>query len=100
MLIDNNFRSYIYNFIRKNILTNLDLEEFEKIIILFCDLINFISIRFNFDLSNPNIYIYQLKQNNNRDLIALFNLLFPYIDDKNGTFNLHKQIFYSISSLK
>jgi hypothetical protein len=56
-------------------------------------LINFIAIRFNFNLDTPDIYIYQLKQNNNRDIYALFNLLLPFIDDMEGSFYLHKQIY-------
>ena len=90
--VDINFKKYIENVIRKTVLTNLNVSEFDQLMNLLYDLINFISIRFNFDLSNADQYIYQLKQNNNRDIYAIFNMLLPYIDDSDN-FALHHEIF-------
>lgn len=92
--VSSDFENYINNVIRNNVLTNLNETEYNIIFKLLIDLINNISIRFNFDLGNPDIYVYQLKQNNNRDIYAIFNLLLPYIDDVEGTFALHKDIYY------
>ena len=89
--VDVEFERYIKILIRTNVMPNLELNEFDKLIDILIDVINYISIRFNFDLSNPSIYIHQLKQNNNRDIYAIFNLLLPYIDDNND-FELHKKI--------
>lgn len=93
MIVTNEFKTYIYNFIRKNILSNLDLDEFNQIINLFYDLINFVAVRFNIDPNDSGKFSDQLKQNNNQDLLALFNLLLPYINDNGGTYDLHKKIY-------
>jgi hypothetical protein len=92
-LVDNSFKQYIESLMRKNILTNLNDIEFKRLMNMLEELINYIAIRFNFNLLESEKYIYQLKQNNNRDIYAIFNLLLPYIDDDNS-FYLHKQIFY------
>lgn len=94
--IDDNFAGYITKFVRTTILPNLNDSEFELVIKLLIDLIEYISIRFNFDLSNKGDYEYQLKQNKNKDLIAIFNLLLPYIDDAGGSYANH----HKITSLK
>jgi hypothetical protein len=91
-LVDANFRIYIDNLISSNVLPNLNEKEYNIIIKMLVILIDYIACRFNFDLANAEQYIYQLKQNNNRDLYAIFNLLLPYIDDKGGSFELHKKI--------
>ena len=91
--ISSDFRKYIEILIRNNVLSNLNNIDFKRIIDMLETLINIIAIKFNFDLSKPELYIYQLKQNNNRDIYAIFNLLFPYIDDKEGSFTLHKEIY-------
>ena len=92
-LVSSDFENYIDKLIKNTVLTNLNPTEYFIILSLLKDTINYIAIRFNFDLSNPDIYIHQFKQNNNRDIYAVFNLLLPYIDDQGGTFELHKQIF-------
>lgn len=85
-------KEYIKIFFRKKILTKLERTEFGKLMILLLNLIEYLSVRFCFDQSNYDIYWNQLLQNNHRDLIAIFNLLLPYIDDKEGTYYLHNQI--------
>jgi len=92
--IDQIKKEYIINFFRKKILTKLHIEEFTDVIDFLIKTINYIGFRFCFDVTNSDIYWNQLIQNNYRDLIAIFNLLFPYIDDKEGTYELHKQIEY------
>jgi hypothetical protein len=61
-------------------------------------IIEYISCRFCFDLNNKELYYYQFYQNNFRDIKSVINLLLPYIDDKNGTYELHNQI-YSLSDI-
>lgn len=90
--IDNNKRVYIKNFIKNNILINLNLFELEQILLLFYNLIEYISKRFSFDENLYDKYWFLLIENNHKDLIGLFNLLLPYINDDNK-FALHKKIF-------
>jgi hypothetical protein len=89
--LDTNKKLYISNLIRNNILKNLNKDEFDLIIYYLYKIIEFVVIRFNID--NFNNFWHQLVQNNNRDIIAFFNLLLPYIDDKGGSYELHNQIF-------
>ena len=84
---------YINNLIRNKILPNLTITEFDNIIVMLNFIIEYISIRFAIHKDNFPSFWHQLTQNNNRDIIAIFNLLLPYIDDKEGTFELHKKIF-------
>lgn len=83
---------YIKNFFRNKILIKLKFDEFNIVMNCLFDLIDYIATRFCFNESTKNIYWNQLLQNNYRDLIAIFNLLLPYIDDKEGTYVLHKEI--------
>ena len=92
IFINDTRKEYIKNFFRKKVLTKLEYREFNIVINLLGNLINYLSVRFCFDSLNYDIYWNQLLQNNHRDLIAIFNLLLPYIDDKEGTYNLHNQI--------
>jgi len=94
VFINDIFKNYIITFIRSKILTKLNENEFNMIAKMLIDLIEYISIRFNFNPQKYFEYEQQLKQNNNKDLIAIFNLLLPYIDDKDGSYILHKQISY------
>jgi hypothetical protein len=58
------------------------------------EIIEYISCRFCFDVSNnKKLYYDQFYQNDFRDIKSVINLLLPYIDDKNGTYELHKQVF-------
>lgn len=95
--VNDDLRQYIRTVIKTTVLPNLNTSEFNKLMAVLYELINYIAIRFNFDLSKPDQYIYQLKQNNNRDLYAMFNMLLPYIDDAE-LFLLHKDI-YNISDI-
>lgn len=79
--------------IREDILPNLNEHEFNIIGSCYINIINFIALRFNFDKDAKQDYEYQLKQNGGRDAISIFNMILPYIDDKEGTYELHKQIY-------
>ena len=85
--------NYIREFIKTKLLPNLNKTEFNDIIDCLYKLIEYISSRFCFKPSNYSDYWYQLTENNNRDLIAIFNLLFPFIDDTGGSYKLHHQIY-------
>ena len=87
-------QNYIKDYIRNKILPNLAHSEFNQIIEFLYYLIEYISIRFSIEEEEYNNFLYQLQQNNHRDLIGIFNLLFPYIDDRNGTYELHHKIYY------
>ena len=89
---------YINNLIRNKILINLVRKEYNDLIEYLYLIIEYITIRFEINKIDYNIFWHQLTQNNNRDLIAFFNLLLPFIDDKEGTFELHKQI-YNLSDI-
>ena len=88
--IDKSFETNITKVINK-IFPNLkkDNKIIKNYIIL---IIEYISCRFCFDLDKKNIYYDQFYQNDFRDIKSVINLLLPYIDDKNGTYELHKQI--------
>jgi len=94
--VSDDLNDYITKLMR-TVLPNLNSNEFTQLMAILKDLINFVAIRFNFDLSNPGIYIHQFKQNNNRDIYAMLNMLLPYIDDADN-FQLHKLI-YNISDI-
>jgi len=89
--IDKSFKTNITKVINQ-IFPNLNKD---KEIIKNCTIliIEYISCRFCFDLNNKDIYYDQFYQNDFRDIKSIINLLLPYIDDKNGTYELHKQIF-------
>jgi len=91
--INDTKKQYIHNFLKNNILTNLNYTEFDLIIYHLTILIEFISVRFSVRPRDYDIFWNQLVQNNHRDLIAIFNLLLPYIDDKEGKYSLHKEIY-------
>ena len=90
--LDNIKKEYIKNFIRIKILPNLNIIEYNIIIDKLCLIIDYITVRFSINPSKYNDFWHQLNQNNSRDIIAIFNLLFPYIDDKEGTYKLHHEI--------
>ena len=89
--INDSFKTNITKVINQ-IFPNLNKD---KEIIKNCTIliIEYISCRFCFDLNNKDIYYDQFYQNDFRDIKSIINLLLPYIDDKNGTYELHKQIF-------
>ena len=91
--INDTKKQYIHNFLKNNILTNLNYTEFNLIIYHLTILIEFISVRFSIRPRDYDIFWNQLVQNNHRDIIAMFNLLLPYIDDKEGKYSLHKEIY-------
>jgi hypothetical protein len=86
-------KEYIHNFFRNKILINLNHIEFNEIIDKIAFLIEYISVRFSIRPIYYDIFWDQLIQNNHRDLIAIFNLMLPYIDDKEGKFYLHKELY-------
>ena len=93
--------SELLNYIQKNILPNLNYDDFNKISNLYEKLLNYIYIKICSNISE-NDFIKKLKENEYSDAISIFNLLLPYIDDKNGSFELHKKIrnLQDISCLK
>lgn len=93
MFVSQQFQQYCINLIKNNIFPHLIANEFDFIMQLFIQLIDFIILRFNIDPNNIESFQTQLTQNNNRDLIAIFNMLLPFIDDRNGSYELHKLVF-------
>ena len=86
-------RNYIKNLIKTKILINLNQIEFDSIIYFLYTIIEYTILRFVIKQELYNDAWHQLKQNNNRDIISFFNLLLPYIDDKDNTYELHNKIF-------
>ena len=96
--LNNNRKDYIHTFLKNKIIPNLNTTEYNNLIYLLYVLIEYISVRFAINPDNYSLFWDQLIQNNNRDIIGLFNLLLPYIDDVKGTYELHKEI-YSLSDI-
>ena len=89
-------KNYIKN-ILKSILYNLNFDEFNFISNICCDLIDYIHTKFLIKEEDNNKFFNQLMRNNNREIIAIFNILLPYIDDSNE-FERHKKI-YNLSDI-
>ena len=85
LFINDDFICYIKDLIKNYFpkLNEIDLIFINHIILY---IINFISIKFNFDKNNNN-YINQWKQNNNRDIIGVLSLILPYIDNDDKKLN-------------
>ena len=85
LFINDDFIIYIKDLIKNYFpkLNEIDLIFINHIILY---IINFISIKFNFDKNNNN-YINQWKQNNNRDIIGSLSLILPYIDNDDKKLN-------------
>ena len=90
--LDNTKKEYIRYFIKNKILTNLNYDEYDSIIRLLFILIEYIVLRFAIHINHFNDFWNLLIQNNNRDLITIFNLLYPYIDDELN-YSRHKLIY-------
>lgn len=89
--IDKHFENKINNVINR-IFPNLINNEKQIIKEYTINIINYISIRFCFDLKNKKIYYEQFYQNDYRDIKSIIILLLPFIDDVNGTYILHNEI--------
>jgi hypothetical protein len=85
LTIDN--RNYIKGIIR-NILSNLNMIEFEVVHDKCCNLIDFIHLKFLINSENnakkDEDFFNQLKRNNNREIISILYLLLPFIEDSNN----------------
>jgi hypothetical protein len=92
--ITTNITNYLNNIkinIKSKIFSNLNNIEYNKLYDYYINLIIYIYIHIFYPNTIDN-YIKQLELNNNRDIYAILNLLLPMIDDKNGTYILHKKI--------
>ena len=98
--IDDNIIDII-EYIKDYLLINLDNTEKYNLIDYYKNIIYYIYIKICNNITLDK-YIEKLKSNEYRDAIAIFNLLLPYIDDKEGTFELHQKInkLSDISCLK
>jgi hypothetical protein len=84
------FEEYIEN-VLKTILQRLNSKELKILTNYVYNIIQIIYIKFNIEQKYVNLYINKLKENNNRDIIAITFMLLPYVDDKND-FELFKKI--------
>jgi hypothetical protein len=95
-LVENNsdFYQYILNDVVAKTFKSLLKEEQIFLAALMTNIINTISIKFSFQYKDKNIYIHQFKQNENRDLRAILNMLLPFItnDDKDIKKNQLKKL--------
>ena len=80
---NDDFKDYIINVLKK-LFTNLNLKDLKDLILAVCFIINIIGIKFGFRKRNREHLIKQFKQNNNRDIISIVNIILPYINDKNN----------------
>jgi hypothetical protein len=90
---DNNVKNVI-----NKIFPNLNQDHKNLIKNYTLQIIEYIACRFCFDLKKEELYHAQFYQNDYRDIKSVINLLLPYIDDKNGTYELHKQV-YTLSDI-
>jgi hypothetical protein len=75
------FKNYVIEVI-SNEFPNLISEHTQLIVYYTLEIIDILAEKFNFKLEeSEHEYIYQFKQNNNRDINAIVNMLLPYIDD-------------------
>jgi hypothetical protein len=84
------FSNYIGDVLKK-LFINLNIKDLNLIQTLVCFVINIIGIKFGFRKRKRENLIKQFKQNNNRDIYAVVNIILPYIDDKNN-FELFKEL--------
>jgi hypothetical protein len=82
MFLDTLKITYIKNVI-KSIFSNLNTSEFIILSNNCYSLIDYIHTKFLIKPSDNEKFFEQLKRNNNREIIAIMNLLLPYIDDTN-----------------
>jgi hypothetical protein len=95
MVFPNNFNKYIYIVIN-NVFPKLPSGEKNYLSEYLQEILNYISIRYDFDETQMDKYMYQLKQNKDRDIRALLNLLLPFIDDEQ---DIKKKKLTSLSKL-
>lgn len=79
--VDNNFLQVVYHALGTHFPSLIE-KELKLLSKYTCDIIDIISIKFNFDRNNKNIYLNRLQQNNNQDIITVSLLMLPFIDDK------------------
>jgi hypothetical protein len=100
MFLEDRHKNYI-NIIVKNVyssLNNIDLKFLQE---KTHNLIDHIHTKFLIKVSNNEKFFEQLQRNNNREIIAITNLLLPFIDDKNNYENNKKiKNFEDISKLE
>jgi len=81
MFLTESYKEYI-DIVIKSILSNLNSIEYKFVFDKYCDLLEYIYNKLL--ISNPQSFIDQIKRNNNREIIAILYLFFPYIDDINN----------------
>jgi hypothetical protein len=82
-----------YNYIKAiihSIIPNLNNKELDILTNYNENLINFIAIKFNL---NGDQYFNKLIENDNQDIISIFNMLLPNIENEDGLYTLHKKIY-------
>lgn len=82
--INDSFKLEINQNVVNNVFPNLNGNHKNILLEYLLNVMDIISIKFNFDLSKRNIYEQQFRQNKYRDAIGLLYLLLPYIDDTSG----------------
>lgn len=84
--VDNDFKNYIKLKVLDEIFPILNNEQKNNLLNYLIQIINYISIKYNFSkFGKHEDFLYQFKQNSNRDLRALLNLLLPFVDDIDGS---------------
>lgn len=86
VFVDNDFRNYIKLFVLDKVFPILNSDEKGMLLDYLVQLIDYISVKYNFlEYGDESDFIYQFKQNGGRDILALLNLLLPFIDDIDGS---------------
>jgi hypothetical protein len=99
-IINKSFEINVNNVIKviDQIFPNLKQDHKNLIKTYTLQIIEYIACRFCFNYNKKGLYYEQFYQNDFRDIKSVINLLLPYIDDKNGTYELHKQV-YTLSDI-
>lgn len=79
--VTNNFKKIIYDGVMDKMFPILNKNDKTFLAEQLFKIMNVISIKFNFDLSNRSIYEHQFMQNNARDIRGLVLLMLPFIDE-------------------
>jgi len=78
--VTSTFKNEIKINVINTIFPNLNFDETDMLLDYLARTIETISTRFNFDLTNRQIYEHQFRENNYRDSIGLLYIMLPFID--------------------
>lgn len=88
--VTRDFYQYIIKVV-DDLFKNLKRSDKDALVMMVANVINTIALRFDFDMTDKMRYFYQFTQNNNRDILAIVNMLLPFISDIDN-FKLYREL--------